>query len=298
MKKKLLSILTAMLFLAAALLPAQATPFSSITAFNTLTDGTVVYASNWNGAIGSLYTWINSVLLPNINVLTTLGDMYVCGSGGSSLGRLAVGANGTVLTANSGASLGVNWASIANTTYITTKGDLIGFSTAAGRIPVGTNGTVLTADSTQPFGVGWETAGAASIPSGTIVSYNPSYGGNTIPTGWVLCDGNNSTPNLIGMFILGGQPTTSSSTANASGFGNQTPNSVYSGNVSHTHGANLGFSGNTGTPYGGAVVVSIGSGASVSTSAHAHTFSGTASGTTSATNSAPACYVLVYIMKV
>ncbi len=290
MKKKLLSIVTAFLFALALLTPVQATPFSSLTAFNTLTDGTVVYAANWNGAIGSLYTWINTVLLPNINVLTTLGDMYVCGAGGGSLARLPVGANGTVLTANSGASLGVNWASIANTTYITTKGDLVGFSTAAGRFPVGTNGTVLTADSTQPFGFGWETAGAASIPSGTIVSYSPSYGGNTIPSGWVLCDGNNSTPNLIGMFILGGQPSTSSSTANSSGFGNQTVNSVYSANVTHSH----TYSGTTSTASAVIANCTAGAGNVVVEQGHSHTYSGT----TSSQNSAPACYVLVYIMKI
>ncbi|NDO82514.1 hypothetical protein CJP72_17535 [Citrobacter sp. NCU1] len=30
------------------------------------------------------------------------------------------------------------------------------------------------------------------------------FSGTTIPQGWVLCDGNNGTPNLIDRFILGG----------------------------------------------------------------------------------------------
>lgn len=36
------------------------------------------------------------------------------------------------------------------------------------------------------------------IPSGTIVMYN---GKSDIPEGWVVCDGNNGTPNLVGKFI-------------------------------------------------------------------------------------------------
>lgn len=35
------------------------------------------------------------------------------------------------------------------------------------------------------------------VPSGTIVMWS----GNEIPQGWVICDGNNGTPNLIGKFI-------------------------------------------------------------------------------------------------
>jgi len=35
------------------------------------------------------------------------------------------------------------------------------------------------------------------IPPGTIVMWH----GNEIPEGWVICDGNNNTPNLIGRFI-------------------------------------------------------------------------------------------------
>ena len=38
---------------------------------------------------------------------------------------------------------------------------------------------------------------SSEIPSGVIVPFH----GETIPEGWVLCDGNNNTPNLIGKFI-------------------------------------------------------------------------------------------------
>ena len=41
------------------------------------------------------------------------------------------------------------------------------------------------------------------VPVGTITAYN----GTDPPTGWVLCDGNNGTPDLRGRFILGAQGT-------------------------------------------------------------------------------------------
>lgn len=37
------------------------------------------------------------------------------------------------------------------------------------------------------------------IPKGLIVAYN----GTTVPEDWVLCDGNNGTPNLIDRFVMG-----------------------------------------------------------------------------------------------
>lgn len=45
----------------------------------------------------------------------------------------------------------------------------------------------------------------ADIPLGTIVMYS----GTDIPDGWLLCDGENGTPNLIDKFILAGNITES-----------------------------------------------------------------------------------------
>lgn len=45
------------------------------------------------------------------------------------------------------------------TVPLTTKGDILGYDSAADRIPVGSNGQVLTADSTQTLGVKWASPG-------------------------------------------------------------------------------------------------------------------------------------------
>lgn len=61
------------------------------------------------------------------------------------------------------------------TSPLTTKGDLLGYSTVPARVPVGTNGQVLTADSTQALGLKWATAASGS-PAGanTQIQFNNS----------------------------------------------------------------------------------------------------------------------------
>jgi hypothetical protein len=49
---------------------------------------------------------------------------------------------------------------------LTTKGDILSFSTVRARLPVGTNGQVLTADSTQTLGIKWAAAGGGGTPGG------------------------------------------------------------------------------------------------------------------------------------
>ena len=49
-----------------------------------------------------------------------------------------------------------------STLPLTTKGDILGYDSAADRIPVGTDGQVLTADSGQSLGVKWDTPSSSS----------------------------------------------------------------------------------------------------------------------------------------
>ena len=46
------------------------------------------------------------------------------------------------------------------------------------------------------------TGGGGIIPKGGIIMWS----GSKVPQGWVLCDGNNDTPNLSGRFIVGYDP--------------------------------------------------------------------------------------------
>jgi len=49
--------------------------------------------------------------------------------------------------------------------------------------------------------IGGPEGGGGGIPSGLIAVWHGTLA--TIPAGWVICDGNNSTPNLLARFIQG-----------------------------------------------------------------------------------------------
>lgn len=61
---------------------------------------------------------------------------------------------------------------------LTTKGDLLSFSSVTARFPVGTNGQVLTADSMQTFGIKW----AAVSGTGTVTNVSSADGNATVAT--------------------------------------------------------------------------------------------------------------------
>ena len=85
-----------------------------------------------------------------------------------------------------------------------------------------------------------EYGGGESVPSGTITMWSGLLA--NIPTGWVLCDGNNGTPNLIAKFVrsINTSATEAGSTGGADSVTlstNQMPshNHSFSGS-SHSHG--------------------------------------------------------------
>ncbi len=66
------------------------------------------------------------------------------------------------------------------------------------RMPDGTSGYFLKA---QGAGVDPVYAAASAVPSGLIAMWHGLIA--NIPSGWVICDGNNSTPNLLARFVEG-----------------------------------------------------------------------------------------------
>ena len=124
------------------------------------------------------------------------------------------------------------------------------------------------------FGDGSNLSGVSGIPSGFIGLWSGAT--NAIPSGWVLCDGNNGTPNLQDKFIVGAG---SSYAVDATG-----------GSTTDT--VNISVSGSTGFE-------SLATGGnSVSTGSlnrrHTHSFSGSGSDTV---NTVPPYYALAYIFK-
>ena len=110
------------------------------------------------------------------------------------------------------------------------------------------------------------------LPAGIILLWHGSI--VNIPTGYVLCDGNNGTPNLQDKFILGA--------------GNVYAPGATGGSEFHTH--TFTGDGHVHTTPAGAT---IGSGVGL----QGQTNSSAATGTTDGGNSQPPYHALAYIMK-
>ena len=121
-------------------------------------DGTTAASHNAGATIYPVPTAIdfdeaNSL----INTPTTKGDILAA-TGAGAMARTAVGANTTVLTADSTQANGVKWASPSPAT---TKGDLATFDTASQRLAVGADGTTLVANSAAATGLSYQPLNSA-----------------------------------------------------------------------------------------------------------------------------------------
>lgn len=144
--------------------------------------------------------------------------------------------------------------------------------------------------------------------SGIIVMWSGAI--DNIPNGWVLCDGNNNTPDLRNRFIVGAGEAYS--IGNIGGSDNVTlttaeiPSHTHKATTTATTGsASFSYVSERGEPAianVGTVVTDIGSSKYGSTTVnldmdHTHTISVTASGNGAAHENRPPYYALAYIMK-
>ena len=184
----------------------------------------------------------------------TAGDTLYYSSG-TTLSKLGIGATGTVLTVAGGVP---TWAAVptqvasfnagttgftpntATTGAVTLSGTLIAANGGTGLASVGTSGNVLTSN-----GSAWTSS--PSFVSGMIMLWSGSI--VSIPTGWLICDGTNSTPDLRDRFVVGAGTTYA---VNATG---GSANAVV---PSHTHTATDSGHTHTQTGYTSAIAQSNG----------------------------------------
>jgi len=98
----------------------------------------------------------------NLNPETTTGDIAYRSATANVNTRLGLGTAGQVLRVNSGATA-PEWATTADQTPLTTKGDLFTFDTADARLPVGANGHTLVANSATATGLEWKVDPVADL---------------------------------------------------------------------------------------------------------------------------------------
>lgn len=124
----------------------------------------------------------------------------------------------------------------------------------------------------------------SSFPSGGIIIWSGSE--TNIPSGWVICDGNNGTPDLRGRFILG---SSNSHTIGSVG-GEETHILTVNEMPRHIHSINVG----TGRTLRGTAMGDNTSNYSASNKSSNTSYTGN----TQAHNNMPPYYVLCFIMKV
>jgi len=177
-------------------------------------------------------------------------------------------------------------------------------------------GTLTANSSVGTAGQALLSRGAGSSPqwgtvfvTGMIMMWSGTIA--TIPSGWVLCDGSNSTPDLRNRFIIGANADDGGAAkTNVTGSATQTGGSKDAIVVSHTHTASVTDSGHahtasvpystSNTLYSGGGADSFGRGPSTLTTTTVTTgitVSNSTEGSSGTNQNLPPYYALAFIMK-
>lgn len=180
---------------------------------------------------------------------------------------------------------------------LNTSGQLDATDGLVGAVPIANGGTGATSAGTARTNLDVAQA-VYAVPSGGIIIWSGSQA--SIPTGWLLCNGTSSTPDLRDRFVVGAGSTYA---VNASGGSanailvSHTHTFTGTALATHFHGSGIATGGGGGPYYVANGSPEIGQ---VNTSAvSAGTPAGTNSteGTTGTNANLPPYYALCYIMK-
>lgn len=171
--------------------------------------------------------------------------------------------------------------------------------------PTATTGTNTTQVATTAF---VQTTVAAAFSTGMIMMWSGTIA--TIPSGWVLCNGSNSTPDLRNKFIIGAHSDSAGvAYSTITGSNTQTGGTKDAINVSHTHTATVTDPGHlhtfpnqstvslTGGGGGDSRVLGTQSTYSTNSATTGITVSNSTEGSSGTNQNLPPYYALAFIMK-
>ena len=161
-------------------------------------------------------------------------------------------------------------------------------------IQTSTGTTLQTLDNLYPI-LQNAPSSAPSLPTGAIILWSGSIG--SIPSGYVLCDGTNSTPDLRDRFVIaaGNNYAVGATGGSADAIVVSHTHTASVSDPSHSHGINVN---NSSTSYGGGPSI-FGSGSTTSTNAATTgiSVSNSTTGVSGTNANLPPYYALAYIMK-